>query len=294
MITDVEAATPALCRLQLGSELRQLRLAAGLKGAEVVKRLIWSPSKLTRLETGENTSVETADVMALCEIYGVSLETRAVLLSYAAVTKTKRDWWLTPEYRPVIGPGFKAFLDLEATATSLQTYESEFVPGLLQTEGYVRVIHQRAHQGRSAADIDRLVAVRTTRQEVLSRPESPLKYTAIINESVLRRRVGEPQVMRDQLAHIVAVVESRPNVRVQVMPFRAGAHSGMNGAFVVIQFPERLALKAMVYQETLTDAVVKRGDSDVERYGEAISDLRALAPGPQESLSMIKEAIKEH
>jgi hypothetical protein len=224
----------------------------------------------------------------------VSLETRAVLLSYAAVTKTKRDWWLTPEYRPVIGPGFKAFLDLEATATSLQTYEAEFVPGLLQTEGYVRVIHQRAHQGRSAADIDRLVAVRTTRQEVLSRPESPLKYTAIFNESVLYRRVGEPHVMRDQLAHIVDVVDSRPNVRVQVVPFRAGAHSGMNGAFVVIQFPERLALKAMVYQETLTDAVVKRGDGDVERYGEAISDLQALAPGPQESLSMIKEAIKEH
>jgi transcriptional regulator with XRE-family HTH domain len=293
MITDVEAATPALCRLQLGSELRQLRLAAGLKGAQVVKRLIWSPSKLTRLETGENSSVETADVMALCEIYGADPETRARLTGYAGVTKTKKDWWLTPEYRPVIRPGFKAYLDLEATATALQNYEAEFVPGLLQTEAYVRAIY-KAETAQPVDDIDRLVAVRTTRQEILTRPDSPLKYTAIINEAVLRRCVGGPPVMRGQLAHLVEVMESRPNVRVQVVPFRAGVHSGMNGSFVVIQFPERLALKPMVYLENLADALVKRTDGDVARYADAFSDLRALAPGPVESLSMIKEAIKEH
>ncbi|WP_328585074.1 helix-turn-helix domain-containing protein [Streptomyces sp. NBC_00370] len=293
MVTDVEAATPALCRLQLGSELRQLRLTAGLKGAQVVKRLIWSPSKLTRLETGENSAVDTADVMALCEIYGADPETRARLQGYAAVTRTKKDWWLSPEYRPVIRPGFKAYLDLEATASSAQTYQSEFVPGLLQTEAYVHALYQ-PNPGLSAEGIDRLVAIRTTRQEVLSRPKSPLKFTAIINESVLRRQVGEPSVMRDQLAHIVAVMEARPNVRVQVVPFRAGVHAGMSGSFFVLQFPERTALKPMVYMENLTDAVVKRSDSDVERYTDAFSELQALAPGPQESLSMIKEASKEH
>ncbi|MCM2426578.1 helix-turn-helix domain-containing protein [Streptomyces sp. RKAG337] len=293
MITDVEAATPALCRLQLGSELRQLRLAAGLKGAQVVKKLIWSPSKLTRLETGENSSVETADVMALCEIYGADPETRARLQGYAGVTKTKKDWWLTPEYRPVIRPGFKAYLDLEATAAVLQNYEAEFVPGLLQTEAYVHAIYQ-ADAALSADDIDRLVAIRTTRQEVLHRAKTPLKFTAIINEAVLRRCVGGPTVMREQLTHIVNVTESRPNVRVQIVPFRAGVHSGMSGSFFVLHFPERLALKPMVYMENLTDAVVKRSDGAVERYADAFSELQALAPGPQESLSMIKEAIKEH
>jgi transcriptional regulator with XRE-family HTH domain len=294
MITDVEAATPALCRLQLGNELRQLRLASRLTGAQVVKKLIWSPSKLTRLETGENSEVHPADVAALCEIYQADPETRARLEAYATITKTKRDWWLSPEYRPVIGPGFKAFLDLEATAATLQNYEAEFVPGLLQTEAYVRVIYQRAHQGLPPEDIDRMVALRTTRQEILSRPESPLKYTAIINEAVLHRQVGEPPVMRGQLAHIAEMVESRPNVRVQVAPYRAGAHPGMNGSFVVLQFPDKLSLKPMVYLEGLVDALVKRSDNDVERYSEAFSDLQALAPGPKESLSMIKEAIKEH
>lgn len=294
MITDMEAATPALCRLQLGSELRQLRLAAGITGARVVKKLIWSPSKLTRLETGENSTVEPADVVALCSIYEADPETTARLRGYAAVTKTKRDWWLSPEYRPVTPPGLKAFLDLEATATALQNYEAEFVPGLLQTEAYVRVIYQRALQGLPPEDIERMVTLRTRRQEILSRPESPLKYTAIINEAVLHRTVGESRVMRGQLTHIVGVVESRPNVRVQVVPYRVGAHSGMNGAFFVIQFPDKLALRPMVYLEGLVDALVKRGDNDVERYVDAFSDLQALAPGPQESLSMIKEAIKEH
>lgn len=294
MTLDVEAASPALCRLQLGSELRQLRLAAGLTGAQVVKKLIWSPSKLSRLETGENTVVEPADVVALCMMYGASAQRCDRLQSYAAVTKTKKDWWLTPNYRPVVSPGLRAFLDLEATAVSVQTYQAEFVPGLLQTEAYVRVIHEWAHRGLSPEDIDRLAAVRLKRQEVLSRPASPLKFTAIINEAVLRRRVGEPHVMRDQLSHIVEVAESHPNVGVQVVPFRAGVHAGMNGSFVILQFPEKIAMKPMVHLEILEDAWVKRSDSDVERYGDAFSDLRALAPGPQESLSMIKEAIKEH
>ena len=90
------------------------------------------------------------------------------------------------------------------------------------------------------------------------------------------------------------MVESRPNVRVQVVPFRAGVHPGMNGSFVVLQFPEAVALKPMVYLENLADALVKRSDGDVERYADAFSELQALAPGPKESLSMIKEAIKEH
>jgi transcriptional regulator with XRE-family HTH domain len=294
MITDTESATPALCRLQLGSELRRLRLEACLTGSQVVKKLLWSPSKLTRLETGENAVVEQTDVMALCEMYHADAETRAQLMGYAAVTKTRKDWWQSPEYRPVIRPVFKAFLGLEATASSLHNYEAEFVPGLLQTEAYVRVIHERAHQGLSAEEVDRLVEVRMTRQEVLRRKGAPLKYTAIINEAVLHRQVGGPDLMRRQLTHIVESVEELPTIRVQVVPYRVGAHSGMNGTFVVMQFPEGAALKSIVYLENLADAWVSRRERDVNRYEEAFTDLQAVAPGPQESLTMIKKAIKEH
>ncbi|MEV8403631.1 helix-turn-helix domain-containing protein [Streptomyces niveus] len=291
MITDIESATPALCRLQLGSELRELRLAAKLTSRQVTRKLLWSPSKLTRLETGENAAVETSDVMALCQIYAADSETTEVLTGYAAVTKTKRDWWQSPQHRHVISPGFKAFLGMEATASALHNYESEYVPGLLQTEAYVRVIHHGAYDGLSQEEIDRMVALRMTRQEVLRR-ESPLKFAAIMSEAVLHRQVGGPELMRAQLAHIVETA-SAPNVRVQVVPFKAGAHRGMSGAFAAFQFRDRLALKPIVYLENLTDHWVTRHEADVEMYEEAFTDLQALAPGPEESLSMIKKAMKE-
>ncbi|MET9860640.1 helix-turn-helix transcriptional regulator [Streptomyces smyrnaeus] len=293
MITDIESATPALCRLQLGSELRQLRQAAGLNGRQVVRKLLWSSSKLTRLETGDNASVEPSDVIALCEIYGASKEKRALLQGYAAVTKTRRDWWQSPTYRPVIPPGFKAYLGLEATASMVQNYASEFVPGLLQTEAYVREIYGSAHHGLTDEELDNLVAVRMTRQEALLRKESPLKLTAIINEAVLRRAVGGSEVMHEQLSHIVAAATERPNVRVQVIPFSLGLHPGMNGPFVVLQFSDRSVLRPIVYLENLGDAWVSRREGDVERYEEAFTDLQAMAPGPQASLSLVKQAIKE-
>lgn len=290
MITDVESATPALCRLQLGRELRKLRAAAGLTSTQVVRKLICSPSKLTRLETGENAVVETADVMALCEIYGARPEVRELLIGYAALTKTRKDWWQSPEYRPAISPTFKAYLGLEATAEALQTYQGEFVPGLLQTEDYVRsIIHELRTDGLPADEIDRLVAVRMTRQDVLRRPEQPLRFAAIVNESVLRRQVGGSAVMRGQIEHLIEMA-SQPAVRVQVVPFKAGAHAGMDGAFTLLRYEDA---SPIVYLENLGGASVVRRRADVAQYEEAFTDLQILAVGPQESLGMIKEAIKE-
>lgn len=293
MIEDVGSAAPALCRLQLAVELRALREGAGLTASEVAKRLVVSPSKINRLEAGENGVVEPADVIALCEIYGANREQRATLVGYATVTKTKKDWWQEREYAPVIPPSFKAYLGQEATASALHNYESEYVPGLLQTEAYIRALHRRAHEGLPQEEIDRLVAVRVTRQEVLYRKDSPLRLIAIINEAVLRRRVGSADVMREQLEHVAQVASSLANVRVQVVPFEAGEHPGMNGAFTILQFRERDPFNPIVYLENLADAWVVRKQADVDRYEEAFTDLQAFAPGHPESLGMIKKAIEE-
>ncbi|MCH5677265.1 helix-turn-helix domain-containing protein [Streptomyces gilvus] len=293
MIEDAGSAAPALCRLQLAVELRRLRVARGVTASEVAKRLVVSPSKINRLEAGENGVVEPADVIALCEIYAADPELRATLVGYATVTKTKKDWWQEREYAPVIPPGFKAYLGQEATASALHNYEAEYVPGLLQTEPYIRALHRRAHEGLSPDEIDRLVAVRTTRQEVLHRKDSPLRLIAILNEAVLRRRVGSADVMREQLQHIADIASSLPNVRVQVVPFEAGEHPGMNGAFTILQFRERDTFAPIVYLENLSDAWVVRKQADVDRYEEAFTDLQAFAPGHPESLNMIKKAIEE-
>lgn len=288
----LEAATPALCRLQLGSELRRLRLESSKKGAEVCRTLSWPPSKLTRLETADNGIVEPKDVIALCRIYNAAQEEQNTLVGYATVTQTKKDWWQTPDIRDVIPPGFRAYLGLEATAEEMENYESEYVPGLLQTDAYVRAIHEPALAGLPAEQIEKLVAVRITRREVLHRETGALRFTAIVNEAVLRRRVGSAQVMKEQLLHMADLTSSNPYVKIQVVPFALGAHPGMNGSFTALKFGA-LALKPIVYLETFTGAGVSRREPDVKRYEQAFSDLQALAPGYKESLSMIHAASKE-
>lgn len=291
-MTDMQAATPTMCRLQLGSELRQIRLKAGLTSTQVVRKLLWSPSKLTRLETGDNATVEPSDIMALCQIYQVDEETADQLKEYAAVTKTRREWWQSTVFRPILGPGAKAILGLESSASVVHTYQSEYVPGLLQTPEYVRVLHQHAHGGRPDEDIDRMVELRMTRQKALRR-EPPLKYVVVISEAVLLRQVGGPSVMRAQLARIIEAA-SEPNIKVQVVPFKAGVHRSMNGAFTTFRFRDETALKPIVHLEHLADHWVLRREPDVELYEDAFNDLQTLSPGPQESLSLIRKAMKEH
>ncbi|WP_354605647.1 helix-turn-helix domain-containing protein [Streptomyces panacea] len=277
--------------MQLGNELRQIRLKAGLTSTHVVKKLLWSPSKLTRLETGDNATVEPSDIMALCQVYGVDEATAEQLKEYAAVTKTKREWWQSTLYRPIIGPGPKAVLGLESSAAALHAYNSEYVPGLFQTADYVRVLHRHSHKGRPEEDIDRMVELRLRRQKVLRR-DPPLKFAVVINEAVLLRQVGGPSLMKAQLARMVEAA-SEPNVKVQVVPFKAGLHRSMNGAFTTFRFPDSLALKPIVYLEHLADHWVLRRSEHVEAYEDAFNELQALSPGPQESLSMIESAMKE-
>ncbi|MGP3971493.1 helix-turn-helix domain-containing protein [Streptomyces sp. 6N223] len=288
MPDEIEAATPALCRRYLGMELRKLRHAAGLTAGQVADETTWSPPKVTRMETG-TSPVEPMDVRILCQLYQADAETTSRLENYAFVTKTKKDWWQTAEYRPAIRPGFQAFIGLEATAAQTHEYSSEFVPGLLQTEEYARAIYQPAHH--SPEEVDRRVAVRMNRQEVLTRSQDPLKLSVILNEAVLRRVVGSPAVMRNQLTH-AAKIARLPNVKLQVVPFDAGVHPGMNGPFILLKFVDQ-AMKPIVYLENLVSAGVVTKAESVGRYEEAFSDITATALGHRASLSLIEEVRKE-
>jgi transcriptional regulator with XRE-family HTH domain len=292
MVGPIESASPALCRLHLSTELRRLREEKGLTAGEVARRFHWAPSKMTRLEKGDDGVIKPSDVMLLCQIYDADPETAARLESYAVVTKTKKDWWQSPEYRPVIPPGFSAYLGLEETAAQIHNYESEFVPGLLQTEDYIRATHRRAVVGLAADEIDRMVAIRTTRSEVLRRSDNAPKLTAILNEAVLRRQVGGTETMAGQLAHMVELAESLPHLKILVVPFAAGAHPGMNGQFIILRF-RHPGHAPIVYLENLAGAGVTRRPDDVERYEDTFSDLLTTALDREQSLRLIKNAHKE-
>ncbi|MGC0416104.1 helix-turn-helix domain-containing protein [Embleya sp. AB8] len=292
MTDDIEPATPALCRLQLGAELRRLRRRAELKSSQVAKRLLWSPSKLTRLEQGDNVVVEPDDTTSLCDLYGADPETRSLLNDYATVTKSKQDEWRSPRAQPAIGPTLHAFIGLEAAATTRRAYASECVPGLLQTQAYTREIHRVSPIRLGSDEIDLHVATRMARQEALHRADEPPQLLFILNESVLRRRVGDPAVAREQLEHI-ADISTLHNVRVQVVPFTVRFHVGMICSFDILRFAKAAASRPIVHLETMASAWVVGRESAVDAYERAFQDLQALAPSPEETRDLIHRAIKE-
>lgn len=285
---NAASASPTLCRLRLRMELRRLRQESRYTGKQVADELTWSTAKITRIET-TSSWVEPTDTRALCQLYKAGPELTELLVGYATVTKTQRDWWQSKEYRSVIQPGFSAYLGLEESASQLRTYQSEYVPGLFQTEAYIRRLFERTEG--SPEDVDRRVAIRMNRQNILTRAEERAKIGLVINEAVLRRIIGSRTLMREQLEHMAALADL-PNVKLQVVPFAAGGHPGMNGSFTVLTFKDP-TVSPIVYMETMVSTSVIDRPEDVERYDDAWSDLQGTAASRDESLKIIMSAAKE-
>ncbi len=268
---------------RLRHELRRMREEAGLTHTEVAQRLEWSASKLSRIETGQSR-VQTGDVRDLLDVYGVTDEATRDALVQLAREARRRGWWT--RYTDVLGSG--TYVGLEAEASVIHTYESQFVPGLLQTEDYARAVI-RAGQARPDPEaLERRVAARMARQEILTRTDPP-EIWAILDEPVVSRPVGGAEIMREQLRHIIEL-STRPNttLTIQVLPLSVGAHPGMNGPFVILEF-QGPKDPPMVYLETATDGLYLEEPSDIERYTLRFSHLVARALGPDESRTMIAD-----
>jgi transcriptional regulator with XRE-family HTH domain len=268
---------------RLRHELRRLREEAGLTHSEVARRLDWSASKLSRIETGQSR-VQTGDVRDLLEVYGVTDEATCSALVQLAREARRRGWWT--RYSDVLGSGI--YVGLEAEASALHTYESMFVPGLLQTEDYARAIIRAGQTRPDPETLERRLAARLARQEMLNLPDPP-EIWAVVDESVINRPVGGPEVMRSQLQHLVDL-GNRPMaaLTLQVLPLSVGAHPGMNGPFVILEFHSPTD-PTMVYLETATDGLFIEDPPDVERYTLMFNHLVARALGPDESLAMIAD-----
>jgi transcriptional regulator with XRE-family HTH domain len=268
---------------RLRNELRRLREEAGLTHTEVAQRLEWSASKLSRIETGQSR-VQTGDVRDLLEVYGVSDEATRDALVQLAREARRRGWWT--RYTDVLGSG--TYVGLEAEASVIHTYESQFVPGLLQTQDYARAVIRAGQTRPDPEALERRVTARMARQEILARSDPP-EIWAILDEPVVSRPVGGPEVMREQLRHIIEL-STRPNttLTIQVLPLSAGAHPGMNGPFVILEF-QGPKDPPMVYLETATDGLYLEEPADVERYTLRFNHLVARALGPDESRTMIAD-----
>jgi transcriptional regulator with XRE-family HTH domain len=262
---------PTAVRMLVGAQLRGLREERGFGRADAGDVIRASESKISRMELGR-VRLKMRDVEDLLTLYGLTEGPEREALLDRVREANAPSWW--QPYNDVTPDWFARYLGLEATATLIRTYETQFVPGLLQTEDYARAVVRLGHAGASDEEIRRRVQLRLERQQaVLHRPDPP-KLWAVVDEAALHRPVGGPDVMRDQLEALVAIVSKSPNVRLQVMPLAAGGHAAAGGSFTILRFgKQRPHLKDLVYVEQLTHALYLDNRADVEVYFDAVNRL---------------------
>jgi transcriptional regulator with XRE-family HTH domain len=275
---------PAVRRRKLGAELRALRASAGLTSGQAARLVGWHQSKVSRIETGAS-GVKPADVRLLLDAYAVAdAQLRELLLALAGSEESggRHHWWHA--YRGVLPPTYRDFISLESQASAMSTLETSVVPGLLQTPEYARAVTRAAVEGLDDERLDALVQVRLARQDVL-RSDPPLRLSAVLDEAVLRREVGGPDVMARQLRRLMEAARL-PQVRLQVLPFAAGAHVGVTGPFVIFSFSSTSDLDVVVLDH-LTSSLYLERKEDLMAYIEAFNALQSHALSPEDSLDYI-------
>lgn len=267
--------SPTIQRFVLAAELRRLREAAGLDSTKVAKEQGWDPSKVSRLENAKSKRPSMRDVSDLLTMYGVTDEAEREAIMALAQASRQRGWWTA--YADV----FTGLLpDLEAGATQMRIIEGILIPGLLQTPAYAEAVF-RAGRVLDDAAIHRRVEGRMARQGVLVRDNPPVLW-AILDEASLRKMVGGPEVMREQLRHLVTTAR-RPNINIQVVPDSAGAHAAMVSPFAIFDFATEV-YPSLVYMETPTSSVYQDDREEIEKYGVIYSQVVADALPVEESV----------
>jgi transcriptional regulator with XRE-family HTH domain len=272
--------TPTGRRRRLGAELRRLREAAGLTIDRVAGELECSPSKVSRIETGQ-VSATPRDVRDMLGLYGVD-DTRLEAMVQVAREARQRGWW---QKFVDVPDGVPAYVGLETAATSIDVYMALLVPALLQTPDYARAVIAAVRPDLPRSEIDRRVELRLRRQDLLGQ-ERPPRMRVLLDDTVLRRPVGGPAVMAAQRRRLLADAD-RPAVTIQVLEAGAGAHAGMDGPFTIFGFPAP-AERDVVALDSAADALYLEDAEDVARYRRVFELLLPAARSPEDSAAIIR------
>ncbi|MEV8632619.1 helix-turn-helix transcriptional regulator [Streptosporangium sp. NPDC051023] len=279
--------SPTARRRRLGIELRRLREAAGLNGTDVATLLGWSATKVSRIETGR-VSVHHGDVSDLLDHYSVTEEALRQELITLARESRQKGWW--HRHRDTLKTGFDSYIGLESDAAVIRTYEAQVIPGLLQTEAYAKAVIEATATRSNSARIEEKAEVRLARQRLLSR-DNPVRLHAVLDEAVLVREVGDARTMNDQLAFLLQQ-SKLPNITIQVLPFRTGAHPAMDGPFVILEFPDS-ADPTLVYIEQAMSGLVLEDADELDVYTDMFNDLTAQALSAQETATLVFSMIRK-
>lgn len=275
-------AGPTARRIMLGAQLRRLREASEITRADAGYAIRGSESKISRLELGR-VSFKERDVADLLTMYGVSdLAQREAFLGMVRQSN-EPGWW--QRYTDLMPDWFQDFVGLEESASRIQTYELQFVPGLMQTRDYAMAIASRGRPDSASADIERRVALRMQRQKLLARPDAP-RLWAVVDESVLHRPIGGRRVMQEQLDYLLELTR-QPNVALQVVPYVLSGYAA-EGAFTILRFAEP-ELPNLIYIEHLGGALYLDKRAEFELYSRAIDRLMVDALTPEQTRQMLNK-----
>jgi transcriptional regulator with XRE-family HTH domain len=285
-VTEPRSA-PTVGQLVLGKRLQHLREKAGLKRDEAAKVLHVAAGTIRRMETAE-VSLKVPYVQMLLGAYGIAGDEAD---AFVALTEeaNKPGWW--QRFHDIMPDWFSVHVSLEGAASVIRAYEPHFVPGLLQTEEYARAVLRNGALGQTKPeDIERHVALRMERQALFTRADRP-RLWVVMDETVLRRPVGTPEVMRGQIDRLLTATE-RPNVTLQIAEFSSGHHPGTYGPFVLFRFavPE---LPDMVYVEYLTGAVYLDERVEVASHLEVLDRMAAQAATARRTKEILRDFRKE-
>jgi hypothetical protein len=278
---------PTVQRMLVGTQLRRLRIDAGLSREQAGEAIRASEWKIHRLENGQ-VGFKERDIIDLLRLYGVADPTEVAEFLALAREANSPGWW--QHYGDVLPPWFRTYVDLESVATLIRTYEGQFIPGLLQTDDYMRAVVQGAHLDESSEEVGRRVRLRMARQVLLTRAQPP-RLWAVVDEAAMRRPVGGREVMRGQLERLIEAAKL-PNVTLQVLAFDAGAHPGMVGAFSVLRFPEE-ELPDVVYLEHLTSALYLNKPEEVDQYLHVMESICVRAAPPDQTVALLHQILEE-
>ena len=286
----IAAGSPTVRRRRLAAELRGIRESKGKSGDTVAAALRWSPSKISRYERAR-TGLRPREVERLLDYYEITGPRRALLLGLAE-DATQKGWW--EEHPDNLSEDYKQFIGLEHEATSMAIWHVDVVTGLLQTEEYARHIIGSYSRVEPVAPgmIGRLVRVRMRRQQVLDR--DGLQLSVVLDESVLKRRIGDEAVMYDQLQRLVKEAD-RPNLTLQVLPLDA-QHSVFGESFVIFGFGQDAdaMLQDVVSTEHLRSGFTLEGERDTYLHRIAFQMLVDAALGPVASRKLILETAETY
>jgi transcriptional regulator with XRE-family HTH domain len=270
-------------RRRLAAELRALRLHARLSQDEVADHLDSSANKIIRIENSQS-SVGASDLRQLLMLYGADADTRDRLLELGRDARKRGGWWSS--YRDLL-PG--PYVQLEAEASLVRTYEPSLIPGLLQTLDYARAV-AASGPGADAEEVERRVSVRAKRQERLQ-GEGALSLHALIDEAVLYRPAGTNAVRRAQLERLVEAAQTA-SIAVQIIPYDAGIYPGIGQPYAILSFPQAADPDVVLVEYRVGERYFDEA-REVAMFAADFAAMRRVAKSERDSVRLIKSLIRE-